>query len=60
MLWRALLKNKALDDALNTEIVKKRFGELATIAPSHAERTAAHLGQLVPDEVEKYKKLLKK
>ncbi len=52
--------NKALDDALNTEIVKKRFGELATIAPSDAERTAAHLGKLVPDEVEKYKKLLKK
>ncbi|MGL4637535.1 MAG: tripartite tricarboxylate transporter substrate-binding protein [Beijerinckiaceae bacterium] len=52
--------NAALRAALKSEIVQKRFNELATIAPAEAELTPAHLGQLVPAEVEKYKQLLKK
>jgi tripartite-type tricarboxylate transporter receptor subunit TctC len=52
--------NAALNQALDSDAVKNRFRELATTPAPAAERSAAHLGQLVPVEVEKYRKLLGK
>lgn len=52
--------NEALGKALESDAVKNRFRELATSAAPVAERTPAHLAQLVPAEVERYKKLLGK
>jgi tripartite-type tricarboxylate transporter receptor subunit TctC len=52
--------NAALGQALESDAVKNRFRELAATPASAAERPAAHLGQLVPAEVERYRKLLGK
>ncbi len=52
--------NAALNQALESEAVKSRFRELATTPAPAAERSAEHLGQLVPREVERYRQLLGK
>jgi tripartite-type tricarboxylate transporter receptor subunit TctC len=52
--------NEALAKALDSDAVKNRFRDLATTPALAAERTADHLGQLVPLEVERYRKLLGK
>jgi tripartite-type tricarboxylate transporter receptor subunit TctC len=52
--------NDALNKALDSDAVKARFRELATTPAPVAERSPAHLGQLVPAEVERYRKLLGK
>lgn len=50
----------ALQKALASDLVKTRFEELATVSPAANERSPAFLGQMVPAEVERYKKLLGK
>ncbi len=52
--------NEVLRKALESEPVRKRFDDLAAAAPPEAERSAEHLGKLVPVEVERYRKLLGK
>ncbi len=52
--------NAALAQALDSDAVKTRFRDLATTPAAGAERTPQHLGQLVPVEVERYRKLLGK
>jgi tripartite-type tricarboxylate transporter receptor subunit TctC len=52
--------NETLRKALESEPVRKRFDDLAAAAPPEAERSAEHLGKLVPIEVERYRKLLGK
>ena len=52
--------NETLRKALDSEPVRKRFDDLAASAPPEAERSAEHLGKLVPVEVERYRKLLGK
>lgn len=52
--------NAALAQALESDTVKTRFRELATTPAPPAERAPEHLGQLVPVEVERYRKLLGK
>jgi tripartite-type tricarboxylate transporter receptor subunit TctC len=52
--------NTALRQALDSENVRKRLEELAATPTPEAERTPAHLGQMVPVEVERYRKLLGK
>ncbi len=52
--------NTALSQALESDAVKNRFRELATTGAPAAERSAEHLGRLVPGEVERYRKLLGK
>jgi tripartite-type tricarboxylate transporter receptor subunit TctC len=52
--------NVALRTALASDLVRKRFDELATVAPPADEITPAFLGTFVPAEVERYKKLLGK
>jgi hypothetical protein len=39
-------------------VVKKRFGELSTVAPDASEHTPELLQQLVTRDVDKYRKLL--
>jgi hypothetical protein len=43
---------------VESEPVKKRFGELSTVAPDANEHAPDVLGQLVTRDVEKYRKLL--
>ncbi len=52
--------NAALQTALASEFVTKRFFDLASLAPGPDERAPAFVRDLVPREVEKYKKLLGK
>jgi tripartite-type tricarboxylate transporter receptor subunit TctC len=52
--------NAALNQALESDAVKARFRELATTPAAADQRSAAFLGQLVPGEVERYRKLLGK
>jgi tripartite-type tricarboxylate transporter receptor subunit TctC len=52
--------NEALAKALDSGAVQTRFRELATTPAPAAERSPQHLGQLVPVEVERYRKLLGK
>jgi tripartite-type tricarboxylate transporter receptor subunit TctC len=52
--------NEVLRKALDSEPVRKRFDDLSATAPPEAERSAEHLGMLVPVEVERYRKLLGK
>jgi tripartite-type tricarboxylate transporter receptor subunit TctC len=52
--------NEVLRKALDSEPVRKRFDDLAAAAPPEVERSAEHLGKLVPVEVERYRKLLGK
>jgi tripartite-type tricarboxylate transporter receptor subunit TctC len=52
--------NETLRKALESEPVRKRFDDLAAATPPDAERSAEHLGKLVPVEVERYRKLLGK
>jgi tripartite-type tricarboxylate transporter receptor subunit TctC len=50
--------NAAARTAVESEPVKKRFGDLSTVAPDAGEHTPDVLGQLVTRDVEKYRKLL--
>jgi tripartite-type tricarboxylate transporter receptor subunit TctC len=52
--------NEALAKALDSDTVQTRFRELATTPAPAVERSPQHLGQLVPVEVERYRKLLGK
>jgi tripartite-type tricarboxylate transporter receptor subunit TctC len=50
--------NAAARTAVETDAVKKRFAELATVAPDTNEHGSEVLQQLVSRDVEKYRKLL--
>jgi len=50
--------NAAARAAVETDVVKKRFAELSTVAPDANEHTPELLQQLVTRDVEKYRKLL--
>jgi tripartite-type tricarboxylate transporter receptor subunit TctC len=50
--------NAAARAAVASDIVKKRFAELSTVAPDANEQTPDVLQQLVTRDVEKYRKLL--
>ena len=50
--------NTAARLAVESDAVKKRFADLATVAPDANEHTPDVLGQLVTRDVEKYRKLL--
>ena len=50
--------NAAARAAVESDIVKKRFAELSTVAPDANEQTPDVLQQLVTRDVEKYRKLL--
>jgi tripartite-type tricarboxylate transporter receptor subunit TctC len=50
--------NAAARTAVETDVVKKRFAELSTVAPDANEHTPDVLQQLVVRDVEKYRKLL--
>jgi tripartite-type tricarboxylate transporter receptor subunit TctC len=50
--------NKALRTGVAAEAYRKRLGELGSLPPSDEEMSAAYLGQFVPAEVEKFRKLL--
>ena len=50
--------NAAARTALESDIVKKRFADLSTVAPDAGEHTPEVLQQLVAHDVEKYRKLL--
>jgi tripartite-type tricarboxylate transporter receptor subunit TctC len=52
--------NEAARKALASEAVVKRFGELSSVIPSADEQTQAFIVKLVPDEIEKFRKLLAK
>jgi tripartite-type tricarboxylate transporter receptor subunit TctC len=52
--------NAALRQALNSDSVKKRLSELAASIPPEAERSPEYLDAMVPQEVERYRKLLGK
>ena len=52
--------NEAARKALASEAVIKRFGELSSVIPSADEQTQAFIAKLVPDEIEKFRKLLAK
>ena len=70
--WNALFVPKGTSDAivaklnetarkaLASDVVIKRFGELSSVVPSADEQTVAYVTKLVPDEVEKFRKLLAK
>ena len=50
--------NAAARTAVASDIVKKRFADLSTVAPDAGEHTPEVLQQLVSRDVEKYRKLL--
>lgn len=50
--------NAAARAAVESEVVKKRFRDLSTVAPDANEHAPEVLGQLVTRDVEKYRKLL--
>lgn len=50
--------NAALKQALASDTLKKRFDELASVLPSEAETTPAHVAKILPDEIAKFKALL--
>jgi tripartite-type tricarboxylate transporter receptor subunit TctC len=50
--------NAAARTAVETDVVKKRFAELSTVAPDAGEHSPEVLQQLVTRDVEKYRKLL--
>jgi tripartite-type tricarboxylate transporter receptor subunit TctC len=50
--------NAGARTAVETDVVKKRFGELSTVAPDASEHTPELLQQLVTRDVDKYRKLL--
>jgi tripartite-type tricarboxylate transporter receptor subunit TctC len=50
--------NAAARAAVESEAVKKRFADLATVAPDANEHAPNVLQQLVARDIEKYKKLL--
>ena len=50
--------NEAAKTAVESEVVKKRFHDLSTVAPDADEHASDELGQLVTRDVEKYRKLL--
>jgi tripartite-type tricarboxylate transporter receptor subunit TctC len=50
--------NAAVRTAVESEVVKKRFRDLSTVAPDVSEHAPEVLGQLVTRDVEKYRKLL--
>jgi tripartite-type tricarboxylate transporter receptor subunit TctC len=50
--------NAAARTAVETDAVKKRFGELSTVAPDPDEHTPELLQKLVTRDVEKYRKML--
>ncbi|MGL4242014.1 MAG: tripartite tricarboxylate transporter substrate-binding protein [Beijerinckiaceae bacterium] len=52
--------NEALGKALESDAVRNRFRELAAQAAPADQRSPAFLGQMVPVEVERYRKLLGK
>ena len=52
--------NETARKALASEAVQKRFRDLASVVPSAEEQTVAFVQKLVPDEVEKFRKLLAK
>lgn len=52
--------NAALRAALASDFVKKRFFDLASVGPADNELSPAYVSQLVPTEIEKYRKLLGK
>lgn len=52
--------NEAARKALATEAVTKRFADLSSVVPSAEEQTQPFIAKLVPDEIEKFRKLLDK
>jgi tripartite-type tricarboxylate transporter receptor subunit TctC len=52
--------NEAARKALASEAVTKRFSDLSSVVPSAEEQTVAYVTKLVPDEIEKFRKLLAK
>lgn len=52
--------NEAARKALASDAVQKRFGDLSSVVPSAEEQTVAFVQKLVPDEIEKFRKLLAK
>jgi tripartite-type tricarboxylate transporter receptor subunit TctC len=50
--------NAAARTAVESDIVKKRFADLSTVAPDAGEHGPEVLQQLVARDVEKYRKLL--
>jgi tripartite-type tricarboxylate transporter receptor subunit TctC len=52
--------NETARKALASEAVQKRFREMSSVVPSSEEQTIAYVQKLVPDEVEKFRKLLAK
>jgi tripartite-type tricarboxylate transporter receptor subunit TctC len=52
--------NEAARKALASDAVVKRFGDLSSVIPSAEEQTQPFIARLVPDEIEKFRKLLAK
>jgi tripartite-type tricarboxylate transporter receptor subunit TctC len=52
--------NEAARKALASDAVVKRFGDLSSVVPSAEEQTQPFIARLVPDEIEKFRKLLLK
>lgn len=50
--------NQALRTALSSPNLQSRFKELSSVLPAANELTPAHVGAMVPGEIEKYKILL--
>lgn len=50
--------NQALRTALSSPSLQSRFKELSSVLPAEPELTPAHVGAMVPGEIEKYKILL--
>jgi tripartite-type tricarboxylate transporter receptor subunit TctC len=50
--------NQAARAALESDLVKTRFEQLASTRPTEAERTPEFIATLVPKEIEKYRKLM--
>lgn len=50
--------NDAARKAVASELVQKRFHELSSVVPSPEEQTQEFLAKLVPNEIERFKKLL--
>jgi tripartite-type tricarboxylate transporter receptor subunit TctC len=70
--WNALFVPKGTSDeviaklnetarkALASDVVIKRFADLSSVVPSANEQTQAFIAKLVPEEIEKFRKLLEK
>ena len=52
--------NEAARKALASDAVVKRFADLSSVIPSAEEQTQPFIAKLVPDEIEKFRKLLAK